>query len=347
MYIGRICIPVWLLYLYSLARYENEQKRNQNAVTDEEHVEYLPALFLDICRAWYLTQIIPFFKASIVCHHIKPPIKDLSNRVSFGNFLTPEMLTRLYFLCIDTASKSTAISFAEQKLCMERFIDPEMPKQHLIRKGMLLPAMLRDKERIGDVCMWQGVQCHNGVVESIHIDMPEESAAFVDMHWLPPDLKYLSLNQVSTVNGWTTPMLPREIRFLLLWHCPCVDDKIKRFVDLNRLPSRMEELHLYNTPLHGKIQIFRLPDAMRVIDIGSAEIRKAYVNFECLPPNFVSMSISKVYLHLDRLKIVGMGETQGDSRVSNYIKGDWRSRGVSQYQEMFPERQLYMGVGSG
>ena len=85
-------------------------------------------------------------------------------------------------------------------------------------------------------------------------------------------------------------MLPRQMRFFRLWDCRVGADGLQtQPLDLRKLPSLMEELHLFRTALQGKICIGRLPETMRIVDIGDQNIRTAAVYFEGLPKNLFSM----------------------------------------------------------
>ena len=262
------------------------------------------------------------------------------------------MLTNLLFIAADTVTQSPEHIAAYQQICMRRLIDPGLKKIRP-KKRQNIPTMFRDSTMIADHCSWDGVHCTAGVVDGLLVTPEEDIFAFnmhtcavVDMDWLPPTLVKFTLEYVYTHTGWATHMLPRELRFLLMRECWVrTKGRPKRFVDLNRLPHKMEELHLFNTPLYGSIRIARLPETMRIVDIAAREGHTAKVYFEGLPKSLQSMVITLANTYGKGIKLVGIGERQADPRVTSEVKSDERSKGISSYKDMFPERAFPAGLG--
>ena len=239
--------------------------------------------------------------------------------------------------CADPHHKQLLSQIESQRLCMQRFINPDIPPNSAVDQSGLQHFIHLCGGDAYDPCTWNGVHCTNKVLERIRIDMIGRAFGVVDLEWLPPTVRFFSYSRSRILRRWTASRLPRALRFFRLWTCLVgVDGMQTQPLDLEKLPSQMEELHLFRVSLRGQIHIGRLPETMRVVDIGDHNIRNATVDFEGLPENLFSMSITHNRKSKVAVKIVGIGAVQKDRRVTNRIMSNARSKPVSKYQNMFP-----------
>ena len=244
---------------------------------------------------------------------------------------------------IDAQHSEADFNNTAQNLCMRRFIAQNLPAEsrrneitdYILNKG---PTRRKGKvATLADPCSWNGVECTDGILHTFAVDPWHGEECVVDMDWLPPTVRILSLSRSRIAHNWTIAMLPREMRFLLLWHT-YVLLSVDRMapLDLDKLPQKMEELHLYRTTLRGEIRIERLPDTMRIIDIGGEFVHTALIKFEDLPKNLVSISITRRPTDKPKVKIIRLGGGKADMRVTNKRIGPSRSKSISAYKQMFP-----------
>ena len=192
------------------------------------------------------------------------------------------------------------------------------------------------------------MHCDAGVIESVKIDCSEnfkgvgaEVVVFVDMQWLPPAVQSLSLNGSEMVREWTTAMLPRQLRFLLLWNSRAGTKEglgRRKSIDFRKLPGQMEELYLRRVPMKGRIVIENLLESMRIVEICCNCLQTAFVDFEGLPVGLLSVSITADRGYRGQAKIVGIGTAQEDERVSNAYMTNVRRMPMTSYENMFPFR---------
>ena len=242
----------------------------------------------------------------------------------------------MLFLCtadstIDDQSKE------RQKFIMQRFLDPESEPTPVFNFS-LIDHLTRDRlAHKEDPCSWDGIECTNGRVTRIKIILRPKDKVACAIEWIPPTVRALRLDNISLANGWSADTLPRDLRFLLLRYCK-TKTKYNRHsfqsIDLSKLPSHMEEIHILNSWPFGNLCIQSLPPTMKIIDIASSTISKALIDFENLPEKLRSIRL-QTFSDYSPVEIQGMGAAKSDDRVGNKQVYDGYSKRLSRYPEMF------------
>ena len=88
------------------------------------------------------------------------------------------------------------------------------------------------------------------------------------------------------------------------------------FIDLRKLPQRMEELFLHSAWLAGPIHLTHLPRSMRVLHISEILAHRTYVDYAKLPEGLVSAHVHYREGSVSRQsKLVSVSEERPDTRV--------------------------------
>ena len=183
-----------------------------------------------------------------------------------------------------------------QNELMERFITPRnLPAsthKHLVN------FFCSGGSRIPNACHWKGVDCcpfrHEMLALSMLVgrDAPE---LIVELDWLPPTLQYIHLSGVHHSNGWISERLPRNAEYLYMERCyvhsSCGD--CKRNVNLQRLPSAMEELIVRSSWYHGQLMLTSLPPNIRIVWLERIGREKVFMDQENLPRSLDFLCVSR------------------------------------------------------
>ena len=169
-----------------------------------------------------------------------------------------------------------------------------------------------------DPCEWWGVECTNGIVDTLLFSSAEYANPAmgpwaIENEYLPSTLRYTFLTWVHMLGGWRPERLPREARFFSAFVC------IMHIADavciLQNLPTHLEELHLVECEqLRGKVLIAQLPPAMRFCRLTQTYLKHAYVNSQGLPK---SLELLELSAGRRRVKVAMADDGPLDARISN------------------------------
>ena len=190
-----------------------------------------------------------------------------------------------------------------------------------------------------NACAWRGVECTDGLVESILVDPKAvlfdrgRKKILVDMDWIPGTAKYVRLDTVYARNRWLVERLPRDLRSLMMTFVHVASNThSERKINLSVLPRRMEELFLIKGWYEGPVHIANLPASMRVIEIVNAGLMQAAVDFAGLPLGFEAMIVANMKAKEgEAVRIRGLGMTGSDPRVTNSRKKSLDSKYTWRY----------------
>ena len=215
-------------------------------------------------------------------------------------------------LIIPTSSPTTAMQ-SLQVDCMQLFTGTRVPGPY----RPLYTRLCSDSSMKRSVCSWKGVRCAAGIIRAFEYE-ERITRYVVDMGWIPPTTAYLRLDRLRAMNGWDTEKLPRDLRFLSLVRVGVpFDDEADRTINLENLPSKMEELIVIAGWYRGIIFINRLPKTMRFLHLSNSKHTKAYVVFENLPESLEALCISNFVKNSKRreTRIIPAGQKKFDSRI--------------------------------
>ena len=226
--------------------------------------------------------------------------------------------------CTDTAIPPVPSFEAMQLTAIQRCIEPayfSYAKNFYtpLTEHFTLGAPVEDQP-----CRWQGVECDGDRIVTIKVDNRDGNRTVMNIRWLPATTKFVSLRSVDMYNGWTAVALPRDLRFLSLSQCFFSQDGlVPAVVNLRDLPSKMEELHLYDGWFGGPVVLKNLPRTMRVLRIAHDYFEDGiFVDFGELPRSIEYVSFDS--LQRKKLRIRAMGAVRSDSRVHGRDNfGDW------------------------
>ena len=171
-----------------------------------------------------------------------------------------------------------------------------------------------------DSCSWRGVECTANKITSFcmtRVEFKEANAHvarawYVSMDFFPPSVQYIHLNSIRMVNGWLSERLPRDLRYMCLQFSflPSFHSADRRQINLQKLPSRMEELHSISGWYSGTLMLDALPATMSLISIRNsrADFPSAYVDNQKLPAglkciNFLGMSANFRLIEISGKKV--------------------------------------------
>ena len=184
-----------------------------------------------------------------------------------------------------------------------------------------------------DPCSWRGIDCVDGKVHTFIFVQTHEmveggKAGFVrepvlwtlDMRWLPSTLRQIHCDRVQLYHGWQPSQLPRDLRYLCLLGCFLpVDGPVPegRYIDLSKLPEKMEALIIPGGWWSGPLVVKGLPSTMRLCHIANQELRKAYFDNTKLPASLKFFYVSAVMSK--HVKIMEVNGQKLDSRITTKI----------------------------
>ena len=179
-----------------------------------------------------------------------------------------------------------------------------------------------------DPCTWRGIECTGHEVTSlimtvIHIteslggNRDLRTARYVKwvvaMDWLPPTLRTIHLNRLIFTNGWLAERLPRELRYFCAIRCnvPLHKDH-HREIHLQRLPRKLEEMHVHEGWYRGKVFLLNLPKTLGLLVLLHEHFHKVYVDSSDLPANLRNVLVMSMF---NKIKIKEISEMRRDSRI--------------------------------
>ena len=130
-----------------------------------------------------------------------------------------------------------------------------------------------------DVCVWSGIQCIGNNVIAFALTRTEKLHPILNIEWLPPSLQKVHLWMIIIPSGFTVETLPRALRYLYLMECSLITrGYTPQSIDLNKLPQKLEEFHLYKGWFSGKIYISTLPVTMCILQLIHSSIRSVHID---------------------------------------------------------------------
>ena len=219
------------------------------------------------------------------------------------------------FLAIDTPDFVCSANELQRISMIRFFVSLENTYQSKKDEHLQKIVSKKDGAVLEDECSWIGVGCVENIVDSINLRSHREC---IRMEWLPSSIRYIALHRCNTSTGWTADELPRALRFLSMSQCRNMSDyrkkqKCSKKVDLQRLPSSLEELFVVDGWFVGDLRITDLPKTLRLLLISNDYIRKAHIAFENLPPKLLMLCV-KSYR---KVTIKAIGDKLEDSRVTS------------------------------
>ena len=212
---------------------------------------------------------------------------------------------------------------ARQTELMQRFLGAETYlTDDTHRRKMFWQYMAQADDETPDPCTWFGVECKfSQIIAFFMTSVGKGDAAGrwrliwkVRMDWLPPTLRAVHLINVHMRNGWASEKLPRELRYLALRNCAMYGG-VSYEVDLRRLPSAMEELHVIGGWYSGEVCIDALPKSMQwlILLMTGSSVSTAYVDSRSLPDSLVQ---AVVLVNSETIKIREISKRKPDARVT-------------------------------
>ena len=157
-----------------------------------------------------------------------------------------------------------------------------------------------------DECRWRGVDCTDGVM---HTFITNEGVLgddeVLNMRWLPSTLRFFHLQFVWLQAPWKAAELPRELRYFYSYNCYLYMEEYwlverqerkdqKRhdlFVDLRKLPRRLEEFRLNSGFWAGPVRLANLPETLRLLHLTKILVYPTVVDNASLPEGLKSIII--------------------------------------------------------
>ena len=227
-----------------------------------------------------------------------------------------------------------------QEMCMRNFIEPD---DAFFRRKLsaVHTHFFQNEGTRTDSCTWAGIECTDGVVESILVDLNNsgKSVFGVDLEWVPPTTAFITLSGLWLLKDWRVAHFPRNLRFLYMNRCTSNRAPSSHLAPVNfqDLPSQMEELYILRSWKVGvtKVYIEALPRTMRVLHItaGIYFLETAYISFEELPTGLQCICCANRGT-MPEARIKGTGKLKADPRASSTANMDaWKS---TAYPSMIP-----------
>ena len=218
--------------------------------------------------------------------------------------------------CADVPTPANLSIEEAQRKILVRFLEVAYKSYVPGRYQSLFPYLCDESTDENKPCTWKGISCDDAhAITSLRFEPLESVQALVNMRWLPPTVRDVSIHWAALYQGWSAAALPRDLRFLWLRHNVLFSAVVPPDVNLRALPTKMEELHIFDSWIGGPIAIDGLPQSMRVLRIAQHKFyAKPYVHFETLPSSLEYMSFHSI--DGAKVRICGMGSLQKDCRVN-------------------------------
>ena len=194
---------------------------------------------------------------------------------------------------------TTCDQLAYQMHCIDRTIGNPGPK-----RMQVLQILSRGADE-SDPCSWTGVCCRETLIKTI--EWGDGHAQIATLSWLPPTLESLVIVNVRLNITLDTQYMPRNIIQYSAPFCALMG-----YLNMLRLPPKLEELDLSNNNFRGRVNLGNLPDSIRQIDLMDNRIHKVLVDNDLLPKSLCVIRLANRRRNLT-IKLVN-GETC-DSRI--------------------------------
>ena len=255
------------------------------------------------------------------------------------------LLAFLPYLCVDIVLEDVQLS-PEQKQMQKMLMQTSFSVLTGGQWNHRVSNFIRTDTDPDNECLWRGVRCTGGVLHTFVCNKKiiGENRA-LHMSWLPSTLAFVHMTFIDLAGPWKACELPRTLRYMYMSNCYMNQHwlQVKRhknfqkrcdlFIDLRRLPLKLEEFCLYNSWWAGPVHITDLPRLMRLLYIVGSLTHPTYVENKTLPEGLQEVIIEYDKKTSNEVLISAKNETV-DQRVKIGIAGN-SFRKKSRFYEFF------------
>ena len=147
--------------------------------------------------------------------------------------------------------------------------------------------MFDSLENAADVCMWNGIQCEDGLLTYIHWDK-DIYHRWYSFEWLPSTVRHIYLNLKAINSCLPTRSLPRSLE-----ECTIINSKLTGEPDFRTLPQHLQLLDLSRNLLGGTIALTCLPQSLHRLNLAWNEFKHSFIDGASLPKDMEKCILNK------------------------------------------------------
>ena len=156
--------------------------------------------------------------------------------------------------------------------------------QRQVMRKFVAPSPHSGVNENTDFCLMNGITCIDGVIKDIVCGIAvSPDSGTIDMAWIPSTVERIHFQNVRVAEGWSAPLLPRELKYFFLHRCHEANAFMRMEAKLSLLPEKLQEFFCLHSALHGPIQLSALPRDLRIFAIHRVFGDRVLVDVETLP----------------------------------------------------------------